>query len=1312
MSAPNLTSDQNLLPVQAYFDVFGNFQTFIGQGQPFYATVNPSQSGLNITNSTINSTTIGLVTPSTGIFTNIQTTTGSISTTAVNPTDLVNKSYVDAVAQGLAFKQPAQVATLANITLSGLQTIDGYTTLVGDRVLVKNQTTQANNGIYVASASTWVRSSDANTYAELVSAFLFIENGSAQSGSAWVCTIPQSGTLGTTPITFSQFSNSATYTAGTGLTLSSYQFSITPVGTSGTYGSASSVPVFVTNASGQVTSVTNTSIAISNTQVSGLGTMSTQNANNVAITGGSIIGTPISGSTVGGTTITASTQFSGPGTGLTGTATSLNIGGNASTATTATTATTANTATTATNLGGGLAGYLPYQTSANTTTFLSPSTNGYYLTLSSGLPSWTALPSNVSSFSAGTTGFTPSTATTGAVTLSGTLSITNGGTGNTTGQATSVANALTFNNSGSGVVSGSTYNGSSATTVSYNSIGASPLIGSTSLTTLGAVTTGTWNASLIGLAYGGTNANLTANAGGIVYSGASALAISTAGTTGQYLTSNGTGAPTWSTPSASVTISDQTVSSSTFYPAFLSATSGTATTIDTSSTKLQYVPSTGTFTATVLNAGNHVATGSITGSANTGAFSYGTLGYSDTNILASFQSSVNTYNQMVLQNTSSGATASTNFNVSNNNATSNTNFGEFGINSSGFTGTGAFSAAGYVYLASASTDLAIGTYGSNSIHFVTNSSATDAITINTSNAVAFNGSYGTSGYLLQSNGSGSAPTWVSTPSGTTITDDTTTNATKYPLFSSVTSGTLSTVYTSSTEFQYNPSTGTLISPILQAGTGANYIQSSGNTTGNAPVVQALGSDTNISLVLQPKGTGALQAQQTTSTATGGNARGANAVDWQTSRGGASQVASGSLSTLGGGSTNTASGYNSTVTGGSSNIASTNYAFVGGGTNNTASGFGHSTTVAGYTNTAAGYLNFIGGGSNNSGTAQASVTTQATTTVTSGSTAVTLSGSNASIKVGQLITGTGIVQYTYVSAISGTSLTLSQNANASGSPTLSFYTPHGVVVGGGNNQATGSYSFVGGGGDAGTSSQRNVASGDWSFVGGGWGNQATAVGAVVVGGGQNNGLSFGNSASNTSAFVGAGVGNQASGSRSSVVGGYSNYANADYAAILGGIFGNARSIIGNQVAAACNNPMGTASLGTQQFALLILARQTTDATATVLTSNTSAASSTNQVILPNNSAYSFRATIIAGVTGGGNTASWVLQGAIKRGANAASTAIVSTVTSILLAQDSGASTWAVSATADTTNGGLAITVTGQASTTIRWVCKVETTEMTY
>ena len=112
-----------------------------------------------------------------------------------------------------------------------------------------------------------------------------------------------------------------------------------------------------------------------------------------------------------------------------------------------------------------------------------------------------------------------------------------------------------------------------------------------------------------------------------------------------------------------------------------------------------------------------------------GQLQVGNIGYTDTGILAGFASSVAGYNQIILQNTNSGSTASTNFNVSNNNGSATTNFGEFGINSSGFTGSGAFNTAGNVYLAAASTDLAIGTYGSNAIHFVVNSGATDAMTI-------------------------------------------------------------------------------------------------------------------------------------------------------------------------------------------------------------------------------------------------------------------------------------------------------------------------------------------------------------------------------------------------------------------------------------------------------------------------------------------------------------------------------------------------------------------------------------------------------
>ena len=128
--------------------------------------------------------------------------------------------------------------------------------------------------------------------------------------------------------------------------------------------------------------------------------------------------------------------------------------------------------------------------------------------------------------------------------------------------------------------------------------------------------------------------------------------------------------------------------------------------------------------------------------------------------------------------------------------------------------------------------------------------------------------------------------------------------------------------------------------------------------------------------------------------------------------------------------------------------------------------------------------------------------------------------------------------------------------------------------------------------------------------------------------------------------------------------------------------------------------------------MVLARQTTDATATILTSNTSAASTTNQVILPNNSAYYFKGTVVAGVTGGGNTKGWTVEGVIKRGANAASTALVGTPTVLSSYGDAGATTWALTATADTTNGGLAITFTGQAGTTIRAVAQITTTEMTY
>jgi len=499
--------------------------------------------------------------------------------------------------------------------------------------------------------------------------------------------------------------------------------------------------------------------------------------------------------------------------------------------------------------------------------------------------------------------------------------------------------------------------------------------------------------------------------------------------------------------------------------------------------------------------------------------------------------------------------------------------------------------------------------------------------------------------------------------------------------------------------------------IAHTGSTANFPEVVGAATGFGVVYRAAGSDTNIPLVLQPKGTGALQAQQTDSTATGGNARGANAVDWQTSRATAAQVASGQLSFIGGGTNNIASQYNSTIVGGFGNTVSQVASFIGAGSTNTASG-AYGAIISGVGNTTAGYMNFIGGGFTNSGTSGSAVTTQSGTM--NGTTAVTLSGSNANIKVGQLISGTSIASDTYVAAISGTSLTLSKAASGSSTSTLSFYTPHGVVVGGGNNQATGSYSFIGGGGDAGTAANRNVASGDWSVVVGGVKNTASGVASFVGGGGIYDPASGGysaNLASGLSSFVGAGFGNTASSNATGILSGVSNVASGIYSAVVGGTYGSTRGILANIVLPAANNPFN-ASAGASQAALLVLGKQTTDATPVVITCNGSAAGTTNQVILPNNSAYYFRGTVVAGVTGGGNTKGWTIEGVIKRGANAAATSLVGTPVLNLIAQDAGASTWVIAVTADTTNGGLAVTFTGQAATTIRCVAKIETTEMTY
>ena len=145
----------------------------------------------------------------------------------VSAQDAATKAYVDSTAQGLDVKGSVKAATTANITLSAAQTIDGISLVAGDRVLVKNQSTASQNGIYVVAAGSWSRSTDLDSWSEFPGAFTFVEQGSTLADTGWVCTSDAGGTLGTTNVTFTQFSGAGSYVAGNGLALAGNSFSVT-----------------------------------------------------------------------------------------------------------------------------------------------------------------------------------------------------------------------------------------------------------------------------------------------------------------------------------------------------------------------------------------------------------------------------------------------------------------------------------------------------------------------------------------------------------------------------------------------------------------------------------------------------------------------------------------------------------------------------------------------------------------------------------------------------------------------------------------------------------------------------------------------------------------------------------------------------------------------------------------------------------------------------------------------------------------------------------------------------------------------------
>ena len=134
-------------------------------------------------------------------------------------TDATTKQYVDALVAGLAWKDTVKLASTANVALTGNVSVDGVTTAAGDRVLLKNQTAPAENGLWVASAGAWARATDADIEADLSNAAVFVSQGTVNKDTAWVMTTDAPITVATTGLTWVQFSGAGTYTAGNGLTM-------------------------------------------------------------------------------------------------------------------------------------------------------------------------------------------------------------------------------------------------------------------------------------------------------------------------------------------------------------------------------------------------------------------------------------------------------------------------------------------------------------------------------------------------------------------------------------------------------------------------------------------------------------------------------------------------------------------------------------------------------------------------------------------------------------------------------------------------------------------------------------------------------------------------------------------------------------------------------------------------------------------------------------------------------------------------------------------------------------------------------------
>ncbi len=161
----------------------------------------------------------------------------TLSGAPTNTLHAATKQYVDDAIMGLSVHDSVRVATVSAGTLATSfengDTVDGVVLATGNRILIKNQAAPAENGIYVVAASgAPARATDADTWTELVQAFVVVTAGTANAGTSWVSQTSSGGTLGVTAVTFGQFASAAAYTAdGSGIELSGTTFSLELDGT-------------------------------------------------------------------------------------------------------------------------------------------------------------------------------------------------------------------------------------------------------------------------------------------------------------------------------------------------------------------------------------------------------------------------------------------------------------------------------------------------------------------------------------------------------------------------------------------------------------------------------------------------------------------------------------------------------------------------------------------------------------------------------------------------------------------------------------------------------------------------------------------------------------------------------------------------------------------------------------------------------------------------------------------------------------------------------------------------------------------------